>query len=118
MAHHVVQHTAALQLAAPEPWHVRAAVLFGCAREIGTSGRRRAARPEKCASRLHLRRKDLILEIAVRDARTRDEIANLLRLGDVARQRLLAGDAAELALAALDRVHDLFDVLDARVIRT
>ena len=68
VAHHVVQHAAALQLAAPEPGHVRPAVLLRRAGEIRTAGRRRAARPEQLATRFDLRREHLILEIAVRDA--------------------------------------------------
>ena len=67
VAHHVVEHAAALQLAAPEPRHVRTAVLLGRAREIRTAGRRRAARPEQRRARLDLRREDLVLEIAVRE---------------------------------------------------
>src|SRR5574341_1404288 len=43
MAHHVVQHPAPLQLPAPEPGHVRSAVLFGGAREVGAAGPRRTA---------------------------------------------------------------------------
>ena len=38
------------RLAAPEPRHVRPAVLFRGAREVGPSRRRRAARPEQLAS--------------------------------------------------------------------
>ncbi len=51
------------------------------------------------------------------DSRALDEIAHLDRFGDVPRQRLLARDSGERAFAALDRVDDLLDVLDARVIR-
>ena len=65
VTHHVVEHAAALQLAAPEPRHVRTAVLLRGAREIRPARRRRAARPEQLAPRFDLRREDLILEIAV-----------------------------------------------------
>ena len=117
VAHHVVEHAAALQRALPEPRHVRAAVLLGGAREIGTTRRRRAARPEQLAPRLDLRREQLVLEISVRDPGSLHQLGDALRLGHVSRQRLLARDALERSLPALDRVHDLLDVLDARLIR-
>src|SRR5690349_4525788 len=41
-----------------------------------------------------------------------------LRFGDIAREWLLTGDAPEIALATLDRLDDLLDVLDAGVIRS
>ena len=49
---------------------------------------------------------------------TLHQLGDALRFGDVSRQRLLARDALERSLAALDRVDDLFDVLDARLIRS
>src|SRR5690606_12390281 len=48
---------------------------------------------------------------------TLDELDDALRLRDVARERLLAGEALQLAPAALDRVDDLLDVLDTAVVR-
>src|SRR5438309_7532439 len=112
MTHHVVEHTAALQLAAPEPRHVRTTVLLGRAREVGTSGCRRAARPDECVASLDLRREHLVLEIAVRQSYALHELDDALRLVYVARERLFTRDAAQSALSALDGVHDLFDVLD------
>ena len=66
VAHHVVEHAAALQLALPEPGHVRPAVLLGRARQVGPAGGR-ARRAPRCSSRpaLDLRREDLVLQVAV-----------------------------------------------------
>src|SRR2546427_6990269 len=63
------------------------------------------------------RRERLVLEIAVGDAGLRHELGDALRLGDVAGERLLAGDTLELALAARDRVRHLLHVLDAGEVR-
>ena len=65
VAHHVVQDAAALQRAVPEPRHVRAAVLFGRARQVRAAGDRCAARPDELAPARHRRREDLVLEIPV-----------------------------------------------------
>src|SRR3954466_15547377 len=116
MAHHVVEHAATLQLALPEPRHVRSAVLLGRAGQIWASRRRGAARPEQHATALHVWREDLVLEIAGREPDALHQLVDLLRFGDVAREWLLAGDAPEIALAALHRLDDLLDVLDAGVI--
>src|SRR5262245_33063380 len=116
MAHHVVEHAAALQLALPEPGRVRTAVLLGGAREVGAPSELRAARPQEIASGFDLRRKQLILEIAVRQADLVHELEDPLCLVDIARERLLTGDSLELPFAALERAHHLFDVLDARVV--
>ena len=118
VAHHVVEHAAALQLALPEPWRMWAAVLLGRAREVGSPRRCRAARPEQGAPRLHVRREQLILQIARHEADARREIAHLARLGHVTRERLLAGEPAQRAAATLDRVHDRLDVLHARLVRS
>ncbi len=118
VAHHVVEHAAALQLAAPEPRHVRPAVLLGRAREIRTSRRRRAARPEQLAPRFDLRREDLVLEIAVRESR-RASRARATRFASATfrasgfSQAMPASVPFPLSIAC----DDLLDVLDARVIR-
>ena len=65
----------------------------------------------------HGRRERLVLEVAVGDAGLLHELGDPLRLGDGARERLLAGDSGELALAPVHGVHDLFDVFDAREVR-
>src|SRR5512142_2795087 len=116
VAHHVVEHAAALELSAPEPRHVRTAVFFGGAREIWAAGGRGASCPNELSSRFDLRREQLVLEIARRESHALHQFAHALRLGDVARERLLARETDERALATLDRVDDLLDVLDARVI--
>ena len=117
VAHHVVEHAAALQVSLPEPGHVRARMLLRGAREERPARRRSTARPQQLAARFHMRRKELVLEVARLQPDTLHEPRDLLCLGDVPRERLLAGDALERALAGLDRVDDLLDVLDARLIR-
>ena len=94
VTHHIVQHTAALQLAAPEPRHVRAAVFFRGTGEIGSARRRRAARPKELTSGFDLRRENLILEIALSDSNPRHEISHLLCFGDISRQQRIADNDA------------------------
>src|SRR6185436_8888864 len=53
---------------------------------------------------------------AGRESRLAGQRGDLLRLGDVARQRLLAREALQLAPASRDGVADLLDVVDARVV--
>ena len=76
----------------------------------------RAARPDQRAPCLDLRREELVLEVAVCESGAPDELDDPLRFGDGARQRLLAGDAAQRAATALEGVDDLLDVLDAPVV--
>src|SRR4051812_47980957 len=102
VAHHVVQHSSALEIAAPEPRHVRAAVLFAGAREVRPAGRRSATRPEQRVPRFDLRSEDLVLEVSRRDADLLRQADDFPRFADVAGQRLLAGNAEELTAAALD----------------
>jgi hypothetical protein len=68
-------------------------------------------------ARLNLRREDLVLQVAMRDTGALDQPNDVRSLGDGARQRLLAGNAAQSPLAGLERVDDLLDVLDPRMIR-
>src|SRR5687768_13370699 len=96
---------------------MRTAVLLGRTREIGTPRRRRAAGPDELVARLDLRGEELVLEVPGRDADSLHELHDLLRFGDVPRERLLAGDPLQLALALLDRGDDLLDVLQTRVVR-
>ena len=116
VAHHVVEHAAALQVALPEPRHVRPAVLLGGAGEVGAPGDLGAARPEQGAARGDVRCEQLVLEIARRDAGLLHHLDDFLGLGDVAPQRLLARDAEQLG-AALHRGDDLLEVRDAREVR-
>src|SRR5204863_9132777 len=74
VAHHVVQHAAALELAAPEPRHMRPAVFLGGAREIRPSSCRGATRPCERASRFHVRREQLVLEVAMLQLYTFDQL--------------------------------------------
>jgi hypothetical protein len=92
-------------------------VLLGRPREVGAAGRGRAACPQQVFARLDLGREDLVLEIAVGQSDAPNEVEHLFRFGDVAGERFLARNALERPLAGLDRVHELLDVLDARVVR-
>ncbi len=85
----------------------------------GRAGEGRAARPEQLAARAPpgarstgSRGNPCLTSAASTSAMT------TARLGDVPRQRLLAGHAAQLALAAHDGVGDLLEVLDAGMIGT
>src|SRR5687768_6825002 len=106
MTHHVVQHAATLQLTAPEPRHVWSAVLLRGTGEVWPTRGCRPPRPRERATRGHVRRKKLILQIAVFQTNAVDELQYLPRFDDVAREWLLTRDALELSLAALDRVDD------------
>ena len=69
-------------------------MLFSRTREIGPAGERHGAAPDDLLAALDRRRKHLVLQIASGELcvlRQRDHGAGL---GEVARERLLAGDAA------------------------
>jgi hypothetical protein len=66
---------------------------------------------------LHLRREYLVLQVSVIELHPLHERGHALRLGNVAGERLLAGNPGERPSAALDRIDDLFHILDARVVR-
>ena len=117
VAHHVVEHAAALQ--SPCQNHGM------CGPLCSSAARARYGRPVVAAPRAQsssrpgfdLRREELVLEVAVLEPDALHQLGDLLRLGDVARERLLAGDAVQRPAPALDRVDDLLDVLDARLVR-
>jgi hypothetical protein len=90
--------------------------MFRRARQVGAARRRRATRPEQRVTRFDLWREHLILEVAVGDPDLFRQREDLLRLGDIAGEWFLAGDAFQLALAAIDGVDDLLEVLDARLV--
>src|SRR5262252_5566470 len=92
MAHHVIKNTATLQLALPKPWRMRAAVLFGRARQVRTTRKRRSSVPDDLFSALDARRKNLIFEIPVQQARRFDHLNHAPRLSHVAGQWLFAGN--------------------------
>jgi hypothetical protein len=116
VAHHVVEHPAALLVAAPEPRRVRPGVLLGGAREVGPAGEPRAALPQQLPPVLDVRAEELVLEVAVRESGAPHQREQVLGLGHGARERLLARHAPQRAAPALDRVDERLDVLDARVV--
>ncbi len=67
---------------------------------------------------LNLRSEKLILQIACPETNALDELDDFLRFSDVSSQWLLAGEAGERAFAISNGGNDLFDVLDAAMIRT
>ena len=93
-------------------------MFFSGAGKERAAGGCRSPGPQERAAAFHPRREDLVLQIAVRDADAFDQLSDALRFGDGTRQRLFAGDAAQRPLATFERVDDLLDVLDARVIGT
>ena len=103
----------------PEPRHVRAAVLLGGAREVRTAGRRRAARPEQ----LRARPRPAARRAGSRGSRAAMPTRFTSATHAASPRRRCAPAASRrrcplsVALAALDRVDDLLDVLDARVVR-
>src|SRR4051812_10239845 len=97
---------------------MRSAVLFRRAREVRTSGRRRAARPDECATRFHVRPETLILEVTVRNLGFPHQLQNVHSFSGVSSERLLARDALEWTLSLVVRCDDLLDVLDAGMIGT
>ena len=105
MAHHVGEHAAPLLLALPEPGHVRAGMLLGRAREIGPAGERYGAPPDDLLPALNRRREHLVLQIAGGEPGVGGERDHGAGLCEVARKRLLAGNAAQ-PLAALHRLVD------------
>ena len=116
VAGHVVQHPAALQVAAPEPRPVGAAVLLGGAGQVRPAGEGGAAMPQQLAPPGDGRREDLVLQVAVGEAGLGRERTHPLRLGDGAGKGLLAGHPTQRR-SRTHGGHHRFQVLDARVVR-
>ena len=116
MAHHVGEHAAALALALPEPGLVRAGMLLGRARQIGPPALRHGAPPDDVLAAHHGGREHLVLQIAVQQAGILGQRQHLARLGERARQRLLAGDGAQRR-AGLHQPMDLAHDVEAGVVR-
>src|SRR5690606_29103067 len=93
-------------------------VLFCGAGEVRPAGNGSATGPDELAAGLYLRREQLVLEVAVIELHALHQLRDALRLGDVARERLLARDAAQCALPCAYRLDDLLDILDACAVRT
>ncbi len=91
VAHHVVQHTAALELPVPEPRHVRPAVLLRRARQVGSARSSAAPRLQTISlPRTTPGREELVLEVAVEQADLLDQLEHPARFRGVASERLLA----------------------------
>jgi hypothetical protein len=96
---------------------VRTGVLLGGAGEIGAAGQGHSAPPDDLLSADDRRLEDLVFEVAVEQRSRLDEGEDLSRLGEVAGEGLLTGEADELRAAAADAVDDLLDDLDTQVVR-
>ena len=94
-----------LLLALPEPGHVRAGMLLGRACEIGPAGERHGAAPDDLLAALDRRREHLVLQIAGGEPGVVGKRDHGAGLCEIARERLLAGNAAQ-PLAALHRLVD------------
>src|SRR5690606_19687681 len=118
VAHHVVEHSPALQAAIPEPWHVRPCMLLGRPCEIRPASGGCAACPQQFASCRNLRREHLVLQVSVHQPDTIDQFEHLLRFCNVSRERLFACNTTQGSNAAFDCGNDLLHVLYARLVRT
>src|SRR5690606_35484546 len=118
VAHHVVQHAAALHPSNPEPGRVGAAVLLGGAGQVRTAGDGGTAAPDDVVPAREPRLEELILQVSVQHAGLLDQLDGAASLLHVAGQRLLAGHADQLSLAGLEGADDLLQILNAPVIRS
>src|SRR2546426_9660190 len=118
MAHHVVQHAAALQVTTPEPRFVRTAMFFCRPGKIRTPREGNPSIPDDLSPDLYGRREELILEIPVAETGSFDQFQNPLRLSDIPGERFFARQAVESSTAALDRTYELFYIFHRRVRRS
>src|SRR6266571_5627482 len=118
VAHHVVQHAAALQRALPEPGLVRTTMFLGGAREVGTARERYASLPNDLAAGCDGRRKNLILEVSMEQVGALNQFKNSLSFRDISSQRLLARQTLQRSPALFNGVDDLFNIFNPSVIRT
>src|SRR5206468_12638607 len=116
VAHHVVQHAAALQRALPEPRLVRTTMFLGGAREVGTARECDASLPDDLAAGCDGRRKNLILEISMEQAGALNQFKNSLSFRDISSQRLLARQTLQRSPALFNGVDDLFNIFNSSVI--
>src|SRR5206468_10840604 len=91
VAHHVVQHAAALQVAAPKPRFMRTAMFFGSPRQIRPAGTSYASRPNDLAPGRYRWREKLVFEISMTEADAFNQFDDPHRLGDIPCQGLFAG---------------------------
>src|SRR5439155_860207 len=117
VAHHVVQHAAALQVAAPKPRLVRTTMLLRGPRQIRSPGDGDASGPDDIAAGRNRWRKELIFEVSMAKADSVNTLDDPLRLTNISCERFLAGHAFKRTPTLFNRRHDLFDIFDTRVIR-
>ena len=117
MTHQIMQSSAALLVCAPEPRRMGPAMFFCGASEIRSAGRRGPAAPQQFASGMKVRREHLVLEVAMHQADSLDQLGHAFCFGESSCKGFFASDPPQGSLAALERLDDLFDVLDPRMIR-
>src|SRR5213594_2737591 len=118
MAHHVVQHAAALQCAPPEPWLVWSTVFLGRSSQVWATRKRHTSVPDDVTSDGNRGGKELILEVAMADPNAAHQFQDTIRFSDISRERLLTRQTVERSAALLDRADDLLNIFHARVIGT
>ena len=116
VTHHVVQHAAALQVTAPEPRLVRAAVLLGRARQIRAAREGNTSRPNNVAASRNGWREKLVLQISMAESDSINQLDDPFCFSDIPRKGFLAGDALKRTASTFDRGYDLFDVFDPRMV--
>src|ERR1051325_8195482 len=118
MTHHVVQHAAALEFTAPEPWCVWTTMFFSRACQIWTASQCCGTRPHDLFASRNRWRKDLILQVAMQQPRALDHLIHLSGFPNIAGQRLLTSNADQLAFAGIERVTDGLHILKTLVVWT
>ncbi|OQB50446.1 MAG: hypothetical protein BWX98_02625 [Candidatus Aminicenantes bacterium ADurb.Bin147] len=113
VAHHVVEHSAALERSFPEPRHVRAAVLLGRPSQVGRAGDGRAPGPQDLLAAGDGGGEDLVFEITVQDPGFFDEGEHPAGFLGVAAKRFFAGHAPQLGFARKDSVGDFLHDFEA-----
>src|SRR4030095_13057520 len=68
VTHHVVEYASTLKFALPEPGHMRTAVFFSSASQIGPAAGSRSPGPDQRASALERRGEELVFEVTMQQA--------------------------------------------------
>src|SRR5580693_114217 len=93
VAHHIVEYTAALEIAHPKPRFVRATMFLRGACQVGPARRGSAAGPQNISPSIDRGRENLVFHVGVWNLCLHHESEKLFRFLHVACERLLTGDS-------------------------